>query len=143
MSIFTGRARPAKMTLGEASSLFAYQWLDNFLIHKYRKFEQNIPCGPRVMSVFTIRARPSKFLVFCILDNVKIHKYRKFERNAPHGSRVMSIFTKRARPAKIMLGEASSLFFLPVAGQCLNILKAKSTFTLFMYIPFLVFVSDI
>ena len=53
-----------------------------------------------------------------VVDNVKIHKYTKFEPNAPHGSRVMSIFTKRAQPAKMMLGEASSPFFIPVAGQC-------------------------
>ena len=37
--------------------------------------------------------------------------------NKPCGSRVMSIFIKRARPAKMMLGEASSPFCIPVAGQ--------------------------
>ena len=66
------------MMLGEASSPFLYQWLDNVKMHQYTKFEPDIPCG----------------------------------------SRVMSIFTKRAQPAKLMLGEASSPFFIPVAGQC-------------------------
>ena len=66
------------MMLGEASSLFSYQLLDNVKIHKYTEFEPNIPCG----------------------------------------SRVMSIFTKRAQPAKMMLGEATSTFCIPVAGQC-------------------------
>ena len=41
-----------------------------------------------------------------------------FELNAQRGSRVISLFTKRARLAKMMLGEASSLFCIPVAGQC-------------------------
>ena len=54
------------------------------------------------------------------LDDVKIRKYTKFEPNMSCGSRVMSIFTKRARPAKMMLDEASSISFIPVAGQCQN-----------------------
>ena len=33
MSIFTKRPRPAEMMLGEASSPFAYQWLDNGLVY--------------------------------------------------------------------------------------------------------------
>ena len=41
MSIFTKRAQPAKMMLGEASSQLSYQWLDNIKIHKYTKIEQN------------------------------------------------------------------------------------------------------
>ena len=49
---------------------------------------------------------------------VKTHKYTKFEPNIPCVSRFMSNFTKRARPAKMMLGEASSPFFTPVAEQC-------------------------
>ena len=63
MSIFTNRAQPAKMMLGEALSLFSYQWLDNVKIHKYTKFEPNIPSGSRVMSFFTKRARPAKMML--------------------------------------------------------------------------------
>ena len=36
--------------------IFSYQWLDNVKIHKYTKFEPNIPCGSRLMSIFTKRA---------------------------------------------------------------------------------------
>ena len=52
-----------------------------------------------------------------------INKETKFEPNIQSGLRVMSIFTKRARPAKMMLGEASSHFFIPVAGQYVKIHK--------------------
>ena len=41
--------------LGEALSLFSYQLLVNVEIHKCTKFESNIPCGTRVMSIFTKR----------------------------------------------------------------------------------------
>ena len=51
------------------------------------------------------------------LDNVKTHKYAKFEPYAPRSSRGMSIFTKRVQMAKKMLGETSSPFCIPVAGQ--------------------------
>ena len=37
MKIFTKRAQSARMMLGEDSSPFAYQWLDNVKIHKYLK----------------------------------------------------------------------------------------------------------
>ena len=53
MRIFTKRPRPAEMMFGEASSLFAYQWLDNIKINKYAKFNPNIPYGSGVMSFFT------------------------------------------------------------------------------------------
>ena len=51
MSIFTERARPAKMMLCEASSFFAYQWLGNIRIHTYSKFEPIIPRESRIMSI--------------------------------------------------------------------------------------------
>ena len=46
MSIFTKRARPGIRILGEKPRYrFAYQWPYNVKIHKYTKFERNIPCG--------------------------------------------------------------------------------------------------
>ena len=47
VSIFTKRPRPAKMMLDMALSP-----LDNVRINKYTKFDPNIPCGSRVMSVY-------------------------------------------------------------------------------------------
>ena len=47
----------AEMMLSKPSSIkkgcYTCQWLDNVDIHLYAKFEQNIPCGSRVMSIFT------------------------------------------------------------------------------------------
>ena len=145
---------------------FAWQWLDNVKIHKYTKFEANIPWGSRVMSIFTKRAWPVKMMLgeasspflhgsgwtmlkyisiqnlkwlyhgvqelwafslkeldrpkWCSakpchrfawqwLDNVKVHKYTKFEVNIPRGSRVMSIFTNWFANFQLMLGKASSI----------------------------------
>ena len=34
-------------------SCYACQWLDNVDMHMYAKFEQNILCGSRAMSIFT------------------------------------------------------------------------------------------
>ena len=34
-----------------------------YKIHKYAKLELNIPCGSRVMSIFTKRARPAKMML--------------------------------------------------------------------------------
>ena len=82
----------------------------------YTKFEPNIACGSRFMSIFTKRARPAElmilgeasppFFIAVRLDNVKVHQYAKFDPNATCGSRVTGIYTKRARLAKMMLGEA-------------------------------------
>ena len=55
------------------------QWLDNVKKNKYTKFEPNIPCGSRVMSIFTKRAQPAKMMLgeawslfsYQWLDNVK------------------------------------------------------------------------
>ena len=84
---------------------FAYQGLDNVKMYKYAKFDQNIPCGLTVMSIFTKRPRRTKMMLgkmmkprhrfaYQCLDNVKIKKYAKFDLNTPCGSRVMSMFTK-------------------------------------------------
>ena len=100
---FHQMSSPAKLMLGEASSPFSYQWLDNVKIHKYTKFEPNIhvPWGLRIMSIFTKRAQPNKMMLGEALSpffipvaeqyNVKIHKNTKFEPNIPFGSRFMSI----------------------------------------------------
>ena len=66
-------------------------------------------------------ARVIKYYVtfaFLFVQTVKLYKQAKFDENKPCGSRVMSIFTNRARLAKMMLGEASSPFCIPAAGQC-------------------------
>ena len=42
---------------------FSYQRLDNVIIHQCTKFEPNISCGSRVMSIFTKRARPAKMML--------------------------------------------------------------------------------
>ena len=49
MGIFTKRARPAKMMLGEAS-------------YKYTKFEQNMQCSTRDMNIFTKRAQSARMM---------------------------------------------------------------------------------
>ena len=45
------------MTLRKPSSIqkccYTCQWLDNADMHLYAKLEKNIPCGSRVMSIFT------------------------------------------------------------------------------------------
>ena len=45
--------------LVKASSPFVYQCLDNVEINKCAKFDQNIPCCSRVMSVFIYHYRPN------------------------------------------------------------------------------------
>ena len=77
---------------------FAYQCLHNVKMYKYAKFDKNIPCGSRVMSVFTNRPRPAGRMprprfAYKWLDNVKMYKYAKFDQNIQCGSRVISIFT--------------------------------------------------
>ena len=32
--------------------VYAYQWLVNVDTHVYAKFDQNLPCGSRVVSIF-------------------------------------------------------------------------------------------
>ena len=62
----------------------------------------NIPCGSRVMSIFTdhdqsdgcsAKPHPSKKGVTHANDNDDMHTYAKFDQNIPYGSRVISIFT--------------------------------------------------
>ena len=51
---------------------FAYQFLDNVKMYKYKKFDHNMPCGSRIMSIFTKRPRPAEMVLgeasspFCI-----------------------------------------------------------------------------
>ena len=52
MNSFIKRARPAKMMLVEALAPFAYKWLGNVKIHKFTKFESNMPCGSRLIRHF-------------------------------------------------------------------------------------------
>ena len=59
MSLFTKRAQPAIMMLGEASSPFC-------ILLKYiciQILNQNIPHVSRVMSIFTKRALPAKMML--------------------------------------------------------------------------------
>ena len=59
--------------------------MDNVKIQRYTKFEQNIPCGTRVMNIFTKRAQSARMMLdeasspLCTqkLDNVKLQKYLK------------------------------------------------------------------
>ena len=79
----------------------ARQCLANVKMYNYTKFDQNIPCGSRVMSIFTQRSRPAKMMLneasssfaYQCLDNVKMYKYAKFNLNIPCRSRAMSIST--------------------------------------------------
>ena len=40
-------------TLVHQKGCYIYQWLDNVDMHLYAKCDQNMPCGSRVMSIFT------------------------------------------------------------------------------------------
>ena len=54
--MFTKIPQPAIMMLREVRlprHRIAYQWLYNVKINKYAKFDLNIPCGSRVMRIFT------------------------------------------------------------------------------------------
>ena len=55
MSIFRCSAKPRHR--------FAWQWIDNFKVYKYTKFEANISWGSRVVSIFTEKARPAKMML--------------------------------------------------------------------------------
>ena len=85
-----------------------YQWPDNFKMHTYAKSDQNIPCGSKIMSIFTNLPRPAGLklskaptiktmlrmtVVRRGLGNVDMHTYATFDQNIPCGSRVMSILT--------------------------------------------------
>ena len=57
MSIFTSWPWSDNLVLSKASTIkkvfYIFQWLDNVNMHKYAKFDQNIPCGVRVIDSFT------------------------------------------------------------------------------------------
>ena len=48
----------------------------------------------------------------------KMYKYAKFDQNIWCSSGVVSIFTDIPQLANMMLDNASSLFCIPVSGQC-------------------------
>ena len=74
---------------------FGYQWLDNVTINKYAKYDPNIPCGLRVMSIFTNWPRPARLMVSkasftkrsryaCLwFDNISMNTYASFDQNIP------------------------------------------------------------
>ena len=101
------RAVP-ELKVGEAGrwSNFSAKLCPCFPASQYAKFDQNIICGSRVMSIITKISRP------CLA---------KFDQNIPCDSRVMSIITKRPRLAGLMLGEASSPFCIPVVRLSSNV----------------------
>ena len=55
MSVFTNWQEQAGLTLSKPSSIkkgdFACQWLENVDMHMYAKYDQNIPCGSRVINI--------------------------------------------------------------------------------------------
>ena len=102
MSIYSlTKPRTSGQMLVKASSPFVYQCLDNVEINKCAKFDQNIPCCSRVMSVFTYHyrpngcsAKPRPHFAYQLLQNVKMYKYAELDPTIPRDSRVMSVFTK-------------------------------------------------
>ena len=74
--------------------------LDNYAI-----FYTNIPCGSRVMNIFTNSQQPAEMMLSkplsikkgCYtcqwLDNVDMYLYAKCDQNMPCSSKIMSIFT--------------------------------------------------
>ena len=109
MNTFTNWPRPVGLMLSKASSIkrgcYACQWLDSVEMHAYAKFDPNIPCGSRVMNIFTNWPRPVGLMLSkassikrgCYacqwLDSVDKHMCAKFDLNISCSSRVMSIFT--------------------------------------------------
>ena len=43
----------AQLSIVHQKGCYACQWLDNIDMPTYEKFDKNIPCGSKVMSVFT------------------------------------------------------------------------------------------
>ena len=63
-------------------------------MYTYAKFDQNSPCGSRVMRISgPTEAKPRHRFAYQWLDNIKINKFAKFNPNIPCGSRVISILT--------------------------------------------------
>ena len=77
------------------------QWLDNIIIHKYAKFDPNIPYGSRVRRIFTNRPQQAGLMLskHSSIKNVVLHASgkgmltSKMLYKVPCGSRVMNIFT--------------------------------------------------
>ena len=90
-----------KKILAKPSHNFAYLCLINVKMYTYAKFDQNIPCGLRVMSIFfkdlnlpkLCLANPCHRFAYAWLDNIKINKYAQFDPNIPLGSRIMRNFS--------------------------------------------------
>ena len=74
---------------------FAYQWSDNVKMYNYAKFEPNMSCGSKIMSILTDRidAQQSRVHACQGLDNVDMHNFAKFDQNIPRGSRVTQAFS--------------------------------------------------
>ena len=45
---------------------YARQWLDNVDMHLYANFDQNIPCGSRVMIIFTNCERSHTVIIYIV-----------------------------------------------------------------------------
>ena len=112
----SAKPRPLKKT-------YVWQSIDNVEMYKNAKFYQNIPCGSRVISVYTKRARPVKMMLgkasslFWIDSGWTTLKYISIQnlKQIYHGvQELWACFTKRAWPAKMMLGKASSPFCMAV-----------------------------
>ena len=79
----------AKWCSAKPRHRFALQWLDNVKVHKFTKYEVNIPRGSRVKSILTKELDWPKWCstksCHCCawqwLNNVKLHKYTKFGSN--------------------------------------------------------------
>ena len=52
-----------KQTMTGHSDVFLYQCQDSVKLYKQAKFDENIPCGSRVMSLFTKIAQPAKIML--------------------------------------------------------------------------------
>ena len=84
-------------------------------MNMYAIFDQNIPCGSRVMNIFikcygTKKNLSIKKCGFASqwLGNDNMHDYAKLEQNIPCGSRAMNIFTN-CYGSKLMFSEPSSI----------------------------------
>ena len=91
---------------------------------KQESFNENIPCGSRVMRISLTdhdwadwySTKPRHRFAYQCLDNFKMYRYAKFDQNIPFDSRVMSIWPW---PAGLILGKPLP-FCIPVTGQCKN-----------------------
>ena len=74
INTLTDWPRPAGLMLSKVSSTkkggFAGQWLDSVGMHTYAKFDQNIPCGSRVMNIFTNCKRTDRLTQWVVQYNI-------------------------------------------------------------------------